>query len=63
MNESEGTTEINDKIKGWEKWAETEFGTQGSGYTTENVKYLFWNRKEQIFISRETDLEMESREA
>lgn len=37
--------------------------TQGSEYTTENVKYLFWNRKEQIFISRETDLEMDSREA
>lgn len=38
------------------------FRTQGSGYTKENGKCLFWHGKWQIFIDRETDLEVESRE-
>lgn len=54
---------LNDRNKCWEKWAKTRFGTQERGYTSENVKYLFWNGEAQLVIGRETDLEMESREA
>lgn len=38
---------INDRIKCWEKWAKTRFRTQGSGYTSENVKYLFFAQVEK----------------
>lgn len=38
---------INDRIKCWEKWAKTGFRTQGSGYTSENVKYLFFAQVEK----------------